>query len=242
MRHFEMDMVPNTYQCGPDGKMRLNELMKSLQEIAALHAEKLGFGMAWMMENRMIWVLVDIKLKIVRMPFWNESCSIFTMPSGHDRIRAFREYIVHDGDNGEIIKATSVWMVIDSKGRKPVLMDDLDIDLPKIGLRNFEDVRRSPLPDDLEKIHHIKVGSSSIDLNGHVNNTEYVRWALDGLSFDKGFDRKDLSGGKEVMVSFRSEVFECDEIDIHFQMRSDGILVTITRENSSRPVFSMEID
>jgi acyl-CoA thioesterase FadM len=47
----------STFDCGADGRIHLFAIMQYLQEIAAEHAEELGFGFARMSEVEAYWVL-----------------------------------------------------------------------------------------------------------------------------------------------------------------------------------------
>ncbi len=230
---LETELLPKTYECGPRGRMRLHNLMKHMQEIASAHAMKMGLGMDWMMKNGFIWVLVDMRMGFSDMPKWNRSCTLYTMPSGFDEMRAYREFIITDENDEEIVKATSVWMVLDLKNKRPVHTDKLGFDFPKTTKKNFETIKRGPLPENPGRIHTVRIGESSIDLNGHVNNTEYPRWAMDALSLsgEKGYPTKDI------LMSFRAEVFEGDVIEIH---KSENRTLILKKEGASRPVFTME--
>jgi len=53
-----------TYECGVDGSIKIFSLMQYLQEIAALHAEQLGFGTRRFSEMNGYWVLSNIRMVI----------------------------------------------------------------------------------------------------------------------------------------------------------------------------------
>jgi len=53
-----------TYECGVDGSIKIFSLMQYLQEIAALHAEQLGFGTRRLSEMNGYWVLSNIRMVI----------------------------------------------------------------------------------------------------------------------------------------------------------------------------------
>jgi acyl-ACP thioesterase len=234
---LEMPMKPTTYECGPDGKMRHFHLMKHFQEIASMHAERMGLGMGWMMKNGLIWVLVDMRLGIVRMPRWKESCTIYTIPSGYDSLRAFREFIVTDGEENQIVKGSSVWMVLDMKKKRPMPTEDLDFNFPKDGKRNFSGILRSGMPDSMDLIGDLVVEESSIDLNGHVNNTEYVRWAVDSIR------RTETTPPplNNLLMSYKAEVFKGDTIRILSDFIQNKLIIVIERSGVGKPVFTMEI-
>jgi len=57
-------------------------------------------------------------------------------------------------------------------------------------------------------IEQVRVPYSSIDLNGHVNNTKYVRWGVDALRKKSEFKGNILF----LQATYLSEVFEGDEL------------------------------
>lgn len=212
--------------------------MKHFQEIASSHAEKMGLGMKWMMMNGLIWVLVDMRMGIEKMPGWNEPITIFTMPSGYDEIKAYREFLVQGKEDDILIKASSAWMVLDVKIKRPKMMLDLDLNLPREGKRNFPVIERIRKFDGEEKVHEVMVASSSIDLNGHVNNTEYVRWAFDALTMEKQID---LSF-KTLQFGYLDEVFKGDTLEIFRSYDGDdGSRLYLKARGKKKKAFVMSL-
>ncbi len=234
---LERDLIPRTYECGPDGRMRIHDLMKHLQEIASDHAEKMGLGMGWMIRNGRMWVLVDIRMKVNRLPLWTENCTLYTIPSGFDDLRAFREFSLTDKNDKEILKATSVWMVLDITRKKPIRTVDLDLNFPPKGRRYFNTITRKNPPSNLELLDTIKVCESSIDMNGHVNNTEYVRWSIDGLSLNGLIIKRSA----DLLLSYRSEVFIENIIEIYTGTENGSRIVTLKVKGEEGSAFNMEI-
>lgn len=84
------------FDCAADGSIHLFALMKYLQEIAADHAEELGFGFARMREMNAYWVLSNIRIEISRLPLRDELFIVKTWPSGCSRTVATREFLGKD--------------------------------------------------------------------------------------------------------------------------------------------------
>jgi len=104
-----------TFDCQADGGVSVFSLMQHLQEIAAGHAEELGFGFARMGEMDAYWVLSNIRIEIDRLPRRDEEVTIRTWPSGYTRTVAMREFIGMDRNGGEMFRAGSEWMVLNKK-------------------------------------------------------------------------------------------------------------------------------
>jgi acyl-ACP thioesterase len=235
----EDKFVVRTYDCGADGKIRIVSLMQYLQEAAALHAEQLGFGFERLSELGTYWVLSNIRVEIAGLPRWNEQVTIRTWPSGYSRLIATREFVGRGRNDDELFRAGSEWMVFDKQRSRPKNLFHLDLGLPKTGPKALEaKLKRLEPHDDYSPAYHVLVPSSSIDLNGHVNNTEYVRWGADALS--RAFK---LEGNiRSVQATYLSEVFECDELDLLVSSGSRGRFSALARKSGTQTnVYVMDV-
>jgi acyl-ACP thioesterase len=228
-----------TYECQADGNIKLHALMQHLQEVAAVHAEQLGFGYDRLNQVNSCWVLSNFAIEIDRLPRWNERVTIRTWPSGHGRVVATREFIGTDQQNHELFKASSEWMVLDRQKNRPKNLLRLDLDLPESGPKVLaEKLKRLEPQNDYSQVQRVHVPHSSIDLNGHVNNTEYVRWGIDALR--RAFQFK--GNHRSVQVTYVSEVFEGDEIDLLLcRDRSEHFHVLGKRSCGQSNVYIMEV-
>jgi medium-chain acyl-[acyl-carrier-protein] hydrolase len=228
-----------TFDCGADGGIHLFSLMQYLQETAVDHAEELGFGFARMSEMNAYWVLSNIRIEITRLPRRDEKVTIRTWPSGYTRAVAMREFVGKDRNGGELFRAGSDWMVLNKKTNRLRNLFRLDLGLPKTGqkvlpgqLKRLEPHRRC------QSIERIRVSYSAIDLNGHVNNTEYVRWGIDALRRGFPFDK----AVRSLQATYLSEVFEGDEIDIGVSSDDSGkFQVHGSKPGEDDVVYLMEV-
>jgi len=200
-----------TYECQVDGNIKIVSLMRYLQEAAALHAEQLGFGFGRLSEIHGYWVLSNLRIEIAKFPEWNDTVTIKTWPSGYTRLIATREFVGRDQYGCELFWAGSEWMILDKQSNRPKNLFHLDLSLPKTGPKAISGkLKRLEPRDDYSEVERIRVPYSSIDLNGHVNNTEFVRWGIDALR--KVFKlRRNI---RFVHTTYLSEVFEGDELSL----------------------------
>jgi medium-chain acyl-[acyl-carrier-protein] hydrolase len=200
-----------TYECGIDGRIKIFSLMQYLQEIAALHAEQFGFGFDRLSEMNGYWVLSNIRIEIGRMPGRDDEITLRTWPSGYSRTIATREFVGKDQNGAELFRASSEWMVLNKKTNRLKNLFKIDLNLPKTGTKALPDELNRLEPNgDYRKVDVVRVPCSAIDLNGHVNNTEYVRWGIDALH--RTFKLNENI--RCVQATYLSEVFEGDELDL----------------------------
>jgi acyl-ACP thioesterase len=229
------------YDCQPDGRIRINALMQYLQEAAAGHAEQLGVGFGDLDQRGCLWVLVNLRVEVARTPRWGDPVIVTTWPSGSERLIASREFIGRDADGREFFRATSDWMILDRSSGRPKSLRRLDLGLPPAGPRVLAtDLARLQPVEGYEKICTLRVPFSALDFNGHVNNTEYVRWALDAVH--QRFP--DLPEIRSVQITYTAEVFEGEEIELLVSAGDDGHICVCARkaaETSGTNAFLMEI-
>ncbi|MBW7989136.1 MAG: acyl-ACP thioesterase [Planctomycetes bacterium] len=239
MKVREEIFTVKSYECRPDGNIKTACLMQYLQEAAALHAEELGFGVDGLNTINSYWVLSNLRIEINRIPKWNDEITVKTWPSGYNRLIATREFVARDQNDCELFRASSQWMVLDKGSNRPKNLFHLDLSLSKTGLKALSEklVRLEP-QDNYSEVDRISVPYSSIDLNGHVNNTEYVRWGIDALR--KAF--KFEGNIRSMHATYLSEVFEADELDLLLSYtKNEYFYVLAKRSDGQNNVHVMEI-
>jgi medium-chain acyl-[acyl-carrier-protein] hydrolase len=216
------------FDCRPDGGMKTNALMQYLQEAAACHAGQLGVGFADMNRRDCFWVLANLRLEISREPKWMDSLTIRTWPSGHTRLIAAREFVGTALDGTELFRAGSEWMVLDRQSGRPQNLTRLDLHLPPATPKALSTpLHRLKIAEGYIRIGALPVPFSALDFNGHVNNTEYVRWALDALHQHLGR----LPEIHAAHVTYLAEVFQGNEIEVLASPRGNGQFSILERKS-----------
>ncbi|MHC4309265.1 MAG: acyl-[acyl-carrier-protein] thioesterase, partial [Planctomycetota bacterium] len=137
---------------------------------------------SWLNEINGYWVLSNIRIEINLLPKWNDEVTIRTWPSGITRLIATREFVGKTQDGRELFRASSEWMILNKDTNRPKNLSVLNMNSLAVGPKVIEkEIERLKPIDDYTQVGQVPVPYSSIDLNGHVNNTEYVRWGLDAL-------------------------------------------------------------
>jgi len=230
------------FDCRPDGCIKLNALMQVLQEAAARHAEQLGVGLADLDRRDCFWVLVNFRIEMTETPRWGDGMTIRTWPSGFTRLVASREFIGQGSDGRELFRAASEWMILDKHCSRPKNLERLDLHLPQAGPKALStELRRLRPAEAYTPAYTLSVPFSSLDFNGHVNNTEYVRWALDGLHRRLGRS----PAIRSLQVTYTAEVFEGDEIEVLVATDGDTPIRILERKSggaADATVFLMQID
>jgi hypothetical protein len=123
-------------------------------------------------------------------------------------------------------------MVLDAQSRRPQDLSGLNMNPPLRPQRLLGDKlpRHKPEGGGRELVR-IRIPISALDANGHVNNTEYLRFSYDAL-YTYGYRGKMHGLG----MTFHSEAFLDDELSLKYTWEDGQHCVAGYRGTS--PVFS----
>lgn len=165
-----------------DNRLKLTSLLTWFQEAASLHADGLGVGYVGMRDLGLGWFLSEYVIHVRDFPRYADEIEVVTWPNLKKGIRAYRAFTVQakGAEPGAVAAAQSIWLAVDLASGRPRKIEGA---LPHFEDRPGEVVRVSdqawddPGPDDESR--DFPVLSEDIDLNGHVNNAVWLRYALE---------------------------------------------------------------
>lgn len=162
-------------------------LLHFLQDMASDNAENLGFGYSFIIKKNLAWFLLKYRMEFEDYPEKIYDLKLTTEPRGYNKIFAFRNFSIYDGEK-LLGRASSTWSLVDintksivpigealenNPGMPPYVKREDDLVFEKI--KPIEKV-------DAEKIFEIRY--DDIDVNKHVNNANYIVWAFEPLDFN----------------------------------------------------------
>ncbi len=209
--------------CSSDGLMKLESLFEVLQEEAAAHADARGLGFEDLLPQGRTWLLARMRAELGRRPRYRESIEVETWSRGSSGLIAMRDFLLRGADAQIIVRATSSWLLVDFKTRRPLRPDSLSALLPPRSERalNVDAVKLEDFPNADDKVpplsqasgslRNLRVLASDLDVNGHVNNTVYLRLLEDFLIEAHGAP---LPAFSSIEVNFLSEAFLGQEIGL----------------------------
>jgi len=200
--HTEKFIV-RSYEVDVTGRATVLTISNFLQEIAGNHAGKLGVSVDKLFAKKLTWVLSRLHLKMFSYPFWREEVSILTWPSDAYGKFATRDFELSNSKNEIIGKATTSWMLIDLTKMKPITMPDFikDINLPKRERAIDDKFEKIPKLEKSEFQNKYNVRLSDLDINQHVNNVNYIEWAIETIPVE-AYQKYQLN---QLEISFRAE-------------------------------------
>jgi acyl-ACP thioesterase len=161
-------------------------------------------GFVHLAKENQFWVLSRLFIKWYRQPLWGESIAIRTWSLGCNKLFALRDFEITDEKGENIGAASSAWLVLNKKNKRPVRLETWFRDKVVTPHRHAVDVtlEKVSAPRNPKKHPAFKVRYSELDMVGHVNFTQYVKWILD--SYTEAFIWKNTVASFE--VNFIAEV------------------------------------
>lgn len=194
------------------GVLNLHRVMEFLQDAAGEHARQLGFGWDNLDVTGCLWVLSKIRIRFEKaLTKQVKGFKLYTWPLAPARFFAERCFVGVDEKGTQLFAATSVWLVIDRETRRIASPERLK----NIYKCDFDDAHCDVAPD-FERIRRDEgytycfdktVRRSDLDVNGHVNNTNYVNYALDVLAPNERVTEADVVYQKELMLGDRAQIW-----------------------------------
>lgn len=217
---FTKKYAIETYDFDRYGKVKITSLMNALQDISTAHFNQVTQGR---IENSSgIWVIVEWDFNVIAPP--EKPCEIMvtTEPIYFRKFIAYRRYTIRDLSDRVLGTAISKWAYIDLELRR-------NTSIPKIfnALFGVEELAEKPKkigidPENLQKVSTNTFMSydSDLDVNHHVNNVVYVRWAMDALNLSKKL-KTSSNEAKRIKVIYKKETFEGDRINVDSYLDGD---------------------
>ncbi len=225
---FRKRFEVHSYDTDTTMQLSFAGLARYLQDIASFHADRLGLGYDYLLTENKAWVLRQLKIATSGRARWKDTVLIETWPKMPDRLLAWRDFLVFDGQGRQIAKATSAWLLIDMKNRRPLRMDPQMFEKYHFRKMDVFEEKPAPLPktDPGEKVYETTVRYSRLDMNDHVNNAEFTGWVTDAWYMDH--PHNSYPGVFE--IQYDHEVFLKDRIGIYRNVISaEEVLYSIIR-------------
>ncbi|MCQ2738613.1 MAG: thioesterase [bacterium] len=196
-------------------------LFNFLQDIASKNAEDLGFGYSHIHPNNYAWYLLKYRMEFYQYPTDIQELILVTEPRGYNKIFAYRDFEIYN-KNSLTIKIASVWAIVNTKTFAMTPISEAIPNNPHMQqFKKQEDDLSFQKIEPLEQVDLTKnfdVRYNDLDVNGHVNNSNYIVWALEPLSFDFKNSKKI----KFLDIVYKKEARYSDIVTSQIQLKEDN--------------------
>lgn len=173
---YSMDGRVRFSEVDSEKNMTLAALLNYFQDCSCFHSEDIGMGLDDMAGNGYAWILASWQIVIEKFPKFPDRIVITTSPYDFKGTFGYRNFTMEDGTGQKYAYANSIWILMDLKNGRPMkipeevwskypLSEKLEMDYAprKIAAGSLGDEKQA-----------ITVHKTQLDVNGHVNNGQYV--------------------------------------------------------------------
>lgn len=181
------------------------------------------------------WVYTKARIKILKRPNWKESITTESFPTCSKGVRTLVNTIFKDSKGETVLLASHELCVLNLATHMPTKLSALPF--PREGFPEtvYDESFEKFAPADYTEVYSELIRSQQIDMSHHLNNTEYVKMALNT------FDCKYLEEHPvdTIEMHYLGESREGDTLRILRAEGDGGIFVKI--KNGDKDVFEMKI-
>jgi medium-chain acyl-[acyl-carrier-protein] hydrolase len=208
---------PESQDVDLEMRMRPNEIMNRLADLARRHAGETGFGYDDMLSRGLFWVVHEFIIAIDEMPMLDDDLILRTRPFFRKGLRADRQFEITRG-GGRLVRAHTRWLSHrPGEPQAPAAAAALRCNRRTLfpsGGTGWARRRWSRETSGAVR----RVGYSDVDMHRHTNNSRYVAWCLDLLPIDLWREFR----VSRLHILFHKESFADQEISIHVSRSEDS--------------------
>ena len=187
-------------------RMTFKAMARAFQGLATRHSQQVGAGYTVLNKQGVVWFLHRLKIEVIAFPRLFDQVRLFTWSRGFKGFKGFREYRIESAGGDVLVRASSVWLFYNFIRKRITKVPKEISDRYRFETRkNFDtelDDWKPRSKIDLERELAISLRYSDFDMNGHVNNTEYIGF-LESLFYTKTIPGLGL---KSVKIRFEREI------------------------------------
>lgn len=202
-----------------ENRLTFRGMMRHLQESANQHSDRVGYGVNQIAQTNYSWVLYQLRIHMFARPCWNTALHITTWSRGADGLVCLRDFEVADDEGHRVAIASSGWLLVDAMSQRMIkipegMMEEYGTVEKAVFAEPFE--RLKPAPDAV-KCWEYPVSRKDIDINRHVNNLNYIDFALEAMP-----PEADETMYNDIRIMFRKAAFPGDTIAVSADWNANG--------------------
>lgn len=221
---FRADYIIPCYDADLNMRLKPASFLNMAQEAANHHAEYLGVGYDTLNETQQAWVMSRMRVVFDRLPLWREKVTLQSWHKGAAGFMFLRDFLLTDSEGNALVKATTSWLVIDMTTRRLArrgafaeFAADSSKCIPESVIE--EPAAKVVIPEGFTptKSTTHTASYSDLDMNRHVNNVQYVVWAMDVVDLEQ----TNNAPLRELEINFNTEVRPEDKVELTLYTNSE---------------------
>ncbi len=209
-----------------EGKVSPYDVVDYMQDATIFQSQELGVGLDYMKKQGKAWILIANHIEFYEPIKLYQNITVGTAPTDFD-IYGTRQYFIKDENGNYLAKSETLWLLMDMNTRRPMRVSEEDAKAYETH-QVFDDVkvsRKLKFVGEKKQQEPFKVLKTYIDSNGHMNNVNYLRAAIEYLPEDIEI--------KSIQIVYVKEAMEGQVITPYIHMEDIGLGMTFEDEEGN---------
>ena len=218
---------------GKDNKIKNISILKILENIGGYHSDIAGYGSNDIATNKLTWILLDWKLKVLNRPKYGQTLDVHTWARVGNRFFTYRDFEIYD-ENGTLCAiATSKWTLINIEEGKMERITEEVIEKYNTEEKEVfpgEKLDKLQMPEEFLCSINYTVKRKDIDINKHMHNLNYLDLAYEALPEEV----YDLRPFDNVRIMYKKEIKYGDTVECKYTREDDKFVVVISSQDNKQ--------
>ncbi len=207
---YEYDKRIGFSECGRDRRLTVTALIDAFQDCSTFQSEDSGVGFDVLEKKDLVWVINYWELEISDLPRLCDRVAVGTYPYSFKSCFGLRNFYMKDEAGEYLVRANSMWTLIDRVQARPVKAPDFIHEAytiePKLDMNYSSRKVLIPEGDDIQVTEQesIHIQPHHLDSNNHVNNGQYVKLAMSQIG--------DIADIEKLRIDYRRQAMLDDII------------------------------
>ena len=224
------------------GKIKPDWLLNQFQDAASYQCHQLGISGFDMAPKQLKWVVAQYQIQIHGKLDWLTPITLKTWRAPWKNLYEVRKFSITPINGSPIVTATGVWILIKASNSKPVrLSPNIPEHLMESTSQPVDIIKDRQVIETPDHESEFQVRVHDLDLNQHVNNVVYLRWAVESLPVPHSFTYTPV----DCQISYLKECFYPDSIlsRIKMDFSESGLLTrhSIIGKNNKNLLANLSI-
>ena len=229
---FEKHYTVGNRDVGNNNKATNKAMLKYLENIACRHSDEVGYGINTIEETKVVWILLDWKLKVIERPKYGQTIKVRTWSRKMEKYYAYRDFEICDEKDNIIAIATTKWVLLGADTRKIQRIPE------ELVSKYEQETERHVFENEIEKLQEqekneysmeVKTRRTDIDINNHVNNLNYLDLAYEILPDE--IYKKDINN---VRITYKHQIKPRKMVNIAYVKQDEKNIITIKTQNKEQ--------
>lgn len=167
--------------------LTLKGFLKYLVDAASAHSDIAGYGLDDIPKTHVAWLILDWKLKVYNYPKTSELIHIRTWTRNNSKLYSYRDFEVLDNTGSRIAIGSSKWVLVnyETKAISKITPEIIAAYNPENLMIFDKEIEKLAEPKGkYTNCFSYTILRRDLDTNNHVNNLNYIDFALEALPND----------------------------------------------------------